>query len=79
VRAVLGFFEVLLPKLLEELVSLDHDLWENIGTRGLLLHIFWRGSSFGGVTGLRFGGRPHGEILGSFGGHFESPLSNVTG
>jgi hypothetical protein len=76
VRAVLGLFEILLPEFLEELVSLNHEFWENIGSRGLLFRIFWRGSGF---RGLRVGGRPHRNILGGFGGHFEKPLRSVTG
>lgn len=70
VRAIFGLFEVLLPEFLEELVSLNHNFGEDIGARGLLglrIRIFWRGSGgFRGFLGLRFSGRPHGEILGGF-------------
>lgn len=78
----LGLLEMLLPEFLEELVSLDHEVWEGIGARGLLgfrFRIFWRGrGSFRGVVSLRFSGRPHRQILGGFGCHLDNPWSNDT-
>jgi hypothetical protein len=45
VRAVLGLLEMLLPKLLEEIVTLDQPLRQAIGSRGALrFGVLWRGS-----------------------------------
>lgn len=72
VRAGLGLLQVLLPKLLKELVTLNQPVWENIGSGGLFFGIVWRGSG-GFRIALSLGGRPHGQILGSVGSHCKIP------